>query len=214
MTTPDLARAIAEERAALIELVAGLDDAQLRSPSLCEGWTVHHVVAHLTMAFNVSAPGFLWRALVEPMSISGAIDRFAQENTRRPVEGILAQLHDHVADTRHPPGQPLAPLIDLIVHGEDICRPLGLPHEVRFERAGAAIAHLTRGRAFGFVPGSRLRGLRFVATDGDGAWGQGQIVHGPVVDLLLSALGRRVAFDQLGGAVHTLRQRVESPGRR
>jgi uncharacterized protein (TIGR03083 family) len=212
--TPDVARAIAEERGALIDVIAGLDDGQLRSPSLCEGWTVHHVAAHLTMPFNVSAPEMLWRALVEPMSISGAIDRFAQENARRPIDGILAQLRDHITDTTHPPGQAVAPLIDLIVHGEDICRPLGLAHPVRFERAGAAIAHLTRGRAIGFLPGSRLRGLRFVATDGDGAWGQGQIVHGPVVDLLLGALGRRVAFDQLGGAVHTLRERVESPGRR
>ena len=211
MTTPDLARAIAEERAALIELAAGLDDAQLRHESLCAGWSVHHVVAHLTMPFNVSGPGLLWRSLVEPMSISGAIDRFAQEHARRPIEGILAQLRDHVSDTKHPPGQPIAPLIDLIVHGEDITRPLGLPHPVRFERAGAAIAHLTLGRAFGFAPTSRLRGLRFVATDGDGAWGQGQIIHGPVMDLLLGALGRRVAFDQLGGAVRTLRDRVDPP---
>ena len=208
MTSPDLARAIAQERSALIELIAGLDDAQLRTPSLCAGWSVHHVAAHLTMPFNVSAPGLLWRALVEPLSFTGAIDRLTQEHARRPIEGILAQLRDHVADTTHPPGQPIAPLIDLIVHGEDICRPLDLERQVSVQRIGAALAHLTHGRAIGFLPGSRVRGLRFVATDADVAWGQGQIVHGPAMDLLLGVMGRRVAFDRLGGAVHVLRERV------
>lgn len=213
MTSPDLARAIAEERGALIELIAGLGEAQLRVPSLCAGWTVHHVAAHLTMPFNVSAPGLLWRALVEPLSFSAAIDRFTQEHARRPIEGILAQLRDHVSDTTHPPGQPVAPLIDLIVHGEDIRRPLGIEREVRFERIGAALAHLTAGRAIGFLPGSRVRGLRLVATDGDGAWGQGQIVHGPAMDLLLGVMGRRPAFDRLGGAVQVLRERVDPPAK-
>lgn len=209
MTTPSLAAAITGERSALVDLLVDLDDAQLRMPSLCAGWTVHHVAAHLTMPFNISLPGLLWRAVTEPMSLSGAIDRLTREHACRPIEGIIAQLRDHVADTAHPPGQPVAPLVDLLVHGEDIRRPLGMARPIPFDHAAAAMTFVTQGRAFGFVPGSRIRGLRFVATDGDRTWGQGQVVHGPVLELLLGVMGRRVALEHLGGAVQILRDRLD-----
>src|SRR5947208_3217407 len=39
---------IVDERRRAAELLAGLSAAQLSAPSLCEGWTVHEVAAHLT----------------------------------------------------------------------------------------------------------------------------------------------------------------------
>jgi uncharacterized protein (TIGR03083 family) len=214
MNDPAVAAAISEERLALADLLAGLDAAQLSTPSLCAGWTVHDVAAHLTMGFNVAGVAFLWHALIEPMSFSGAMDRLTKQHGQRPIEGIVAQLRDEAGNPRHPPGMPMAPLVDLLVHGEDVRRPLGITREIPFTRAAAAMTFVTGGRAFGFAPASRFRGLRFVATDGDRAWGSGQVVHGPVMSLLLGALGRRVAFDELGGAVQVLRDRLDPVSRR
>lgn len=211
MSDPAVIAAITRERLALAAMFSGLDATQLATPSLCAGWTVHDVAAHLTISFNVSAPAMLWRALTEPMSFSGAVDRWTKENGRRPIEGIVAQLRDQAGSRRHPPGMPLAPLVDLLVHGEDVRRPLGIEAPIPFAVAAAAMTFVTSGRAVGFVPPARLRGLRFVATDGDRAWGRGQVVHGPIVSLLLGALGRRVAFDDLGGAVQVLRDRFDPP---
>lgn len=211
MSDPAVIAAITQERLAIAEMCSRLTAEQLATQSLCDGWTVHDVAAHLTMPFNVSGFGMAWRALTEPMSLTGAIDRWTKENGRRSIEGIVAQLRDEAGSGRHPVGMPLAPLTDLLVHGEDMRRPLGIPTTISFDRAAAAMAFVTGGRAFGFAPASRLRGLQFVATDGDRVWGRGQVVHGPVVSMLLAALGRRVALDDLGGAVQVLRDRLDPP---
>jgi uncharacterized protein (TIGR03083 family) len=39
---------IVDERRSMADLLDGLSDEQLARPSLCEGWTVHDVAAHLT----------------------------------------------------------------------------------------------------------------------------------------------------------------------
>ncbi|MCU1388812.1 MAG: hypothetical protein JWL72_2150 [Ilumatobacteraceae bacterium] len=211
MSDPAIIRAITRERLALATMFEELDARQLATPSLCEGWTVHDVAAHLTMPFNVSGAKLLWNALVEPMSISGAMNRLTKEQGRRPIEGIVAQLRDQAGNRKHPPGMPIAPLVDLIVHGEDVRRPLGITADVPFNQVAAAMTFVTGGRAVGFAPGARLRGLQFVATDGDRHWGHGQVVHGPALSMLLAALGRRVAFAELGGAVQVLRDRIDPP---
>ena len=211
MTDPALIAAITRERLSLAEMFSGLDAKQLATPSLCEGWTVQDVAAHLTLGFNVSGPKFAWQALIEPLSFSKAMDRLTREHGRRPIEGIVAQLRDQAGNRRHPPGMPIAPLVDLLVHGEDVRRPLGLKAAIPFNHTAAAMSFVTGGRAVGFTPASRLRGLQFVATDGDRSWGRRQVVHGPVMSLLLSALGRRVALAELGGAVQVLRDRIDPP---
>jgi len=210
-----LVDAIADERRSLADLFETLTPAQLASPSLCSGWSVHHVAAHVTTLFNVSMPGMAMRILGEQLSPSRAIDRVTRQMANRPIEGIIAQLRDCATDRRHPPGRPLAPLADLVIHGEDVRRPLGLRREVPFERVSASMQLVTGGRAIGFLPGSRVRGLRFVATDGDGTWGKGgAIIHGPAISLLLAAMGRPVALRDLGGAVGLLNERIERETRR
>jgi len=55
-TTPDaqLQPAVAAEFASLADLLAAATDAQWDTPSMCEGWRVREVVAHLTMAARYS----------------------------------------------------------------------------------------------------------------------------------------------------------------
>ncbi len=208
MTNDDIYTAIATERLALANMFESLTPQQLRTPSLCEGWSVKHVAAHLTMSFNVTVPGLAIRAIGEGLSVSRAIDGMTREQERRPIGDIVHQIRDHAYDRRHPPGAPAAPLTDVIVHGEDARRPLGITREIPFRWVATSMTFVTGGRAFGFVPSKRIRGLRFVSTDGDGMWGNGDIIHGPALSLLLAVLGRRVAFKDLGGAVHVLGDRL------
>lgn len=208
MSNAQLVADVAEERLVMADLFESLTEGQLRTPSLCDGWTVKDVAAHLTASFNVTLPEMFVRVLGEQLSIARAIDRLTKQLAGRPIEGIVAQLRAQAGNDRHPPGAPLAPLVEVIVHGEDVRRPLGIGHTVPFERVSAAMEFVTGGRAVGFLPGSRVRGLRFVATDGDGAWGKGNIIHGPAMSLLLAALGRRVALADLGGATNVLADRL------
>ena len=206
--------AIADERCQLAGLLGSLDAGQLSSRSLCDGWTVHHVAAHVTTLFNVSTSAMMWRIAASRFDFAKAVDRLTGELAQRPIEEIVHHLREHAHDRRHPPGRPLAPLADLIVHSEDIRRPLGIRRDVPVDRSIAAMRFITSGRATGFLPRDRLSGLKLVATDVDRSWGLGQVVHGPVIDLLMAAMGRREAFTQLGGAKVAMEERLAAGGRR
>ena len=67
------------ERAALADDLAGLDEEQWRSPSLCGRWSVEEVVAHLTAAASVGR--VRWVA-----SVLGARFDFDLHNDRRLAE--------------------------------------------------------------------------------------------------------------------------------
>ncbi|MGW1934723.1 maleylpyruvate isomerase family mycothiol-dependent enzyme, partial [Streptomyces sp. NPDC001919] len=57
--TDDVWTLVHAERAALIGDLARLDDEQWRRPSLCAGWTVHDVLAHLVDNARATRLGFL-----------------------------------------------------------------------------------------------------------------------------------------------------------
>jgi uncharacterized protein (TIGR03083 family) len=209
MTNHDIAAALADERTALADLFDSLTADQLATWSLCAKWTVKDVAGHLTTLFNTSMVSMTVRIARNRFSFAKAVEQFTQELSARPIEEITAQLRANASNRKHPPTAPVAPLADVIVHAQDVRVPLGLPRDVPFERVSAAMTFVTGGRAVGFVPPNRLRGLRFQATDGDGVWGSGQLIHGPALSLLMGAMGRRVAFADLGGAVDVLSARLD-----
>ena len=51
--------ATARARRSIADLLDGLDDAQLATPSLCAGWSVKVVAAHVAAAVVVGSAGFL-----------------------------------------------------------------------------------------------------------------------------------------------------------
>lgn len=55
----DLQPAVAAEFVALADLLGSASDAQWDLPSLCEGWRVREVIAHLTMAARYSEEEFM-----------------------------------------------------------------------------------------------------------------------------------------------------------
>jgi len=93
------------------------------------------------------------------------------------------------------PGQ----LTDLQVHGQDMRRPLGLPHGLDLDRLRVSLDFLTGGRAIGFTPRRRLAGLRLETTDLSWSWGTGDMLAGPAEALMMAITGRRVAVSDLDG---------------
>ena len=214
MNDEQISAALGDERMALADLLESLTPEQLRTWSLCAGWRVQDVAGHLTALFNVSMVSIMARVVRNGFSVAKASQQITTELAARPIAEIAQQLRENASNRKHPPTLPMAPLADVIVHGEDIRRPLGITREIPFERVSAVMDFVTGGRAIGFLPASRLRGLRFTATDGDGIWGSGQIVHGPALSLLMGAMGRRVAFAELGGSVEVLSERLQGKTKR
>ncbi|MGY1986354.1 maleylpyruvate isomerase family mycothiol-dependent enzyme [Blastococcus sp. SYSU DS0669] len=204
---------IGEERRGLAAMLSGLTAEQQAAPSLCSGWTVHDVAAHLVVPLEVSTRRFLLAMLVCRGSFDRANVRVTREQARRPFAELVEVLH-RKADSRFtPPGAgPEAPLTDLLVHGVDIRRPLGIPRDIPEPRLRTSLTYLADG---GFVPRGALDGLRFEAADLDWAHGSGRPVHGDADALLLAMSGRTTALDDLdGGGVPVLRARLAPPARR
>jgi uncharacterized protein (TIGR03083 family) len=192
---------IHEERRSLAATLAGLDDEQWEQPSLCEGWTVKEVAAHVIAHPQIGwaqMPGMVARNLGHGYNamIFREVKRLGERSTR---ESILADFQMYDSSTRKvPTTTPVEPLIDALVHHQDILRPLGLRHEMAPEAAAVAA---DRSRTLAFLSGSRavVKGTRMVATDIDWSRGRGPTLTGPVQELLMVCMGRGRVAEGLSG---------------
>ena len=206
----DIRLAIADERRRVADLVDSLTPAQLNTPSLCGDWTVRQVAGHLLAAVSKPPTPVLPLIVRSGFNIHKANSRLAALVAERPPAELAEGLRDNADNPFRPPivGYP-GQLTDLQVHGQDMRRPLGLPHGLRLERLRVSLDFLVGGRAVGFTPRRRVAGLRFEATDLDWSTGTGPLVAGPAEALMLAMTGRGVALTELDGpGVPILRNRL------
>jgi uncharacterized protein (TIGR03083 family) len=201
--------AVADERRRLATLLDGLDAAQLRTPSLCAGWDVKTVAAHVVSTVMDGTPAFLGLALRRG-SMARAIDELARRGAQLPPADIAAKLY-RCADRQISPPMfgPLDPLADVLVHGGDIRIPLGLPFAPEPQLAALAMDFLTGPWPFGFVPLGRTRGISLRANDIFRVWGRGAEIRGPVAALMMAVSGRTALLHLLDGpGLAPLRRRL------
>ena len=153
------------ERGALAGDLAGLTDAQWTTPTLCDRWTVEDTVAHLTAAASIGP----WRWM---RSVLGARFDFDRHNDRRLAEHrgttpaeTLARFRAVQESTTSTWGPKAAWLGEVVVHGEDIRRPLGIGRTPPIE-ATTAVAEFVASRDFTVAGKTVSDGLRLEATDG------------------------------------------------
>jgi uncharacterized protein (TIGR03083 family) len=201
--------AVADERREIADLVDCLDDSQLATQSLCAGWDVKTVAAHLVSVADDSFWMFQGTAL-RRLGLARAVDELARRRADAPASEIAAALRQYADRPTSPPlFGPLDPLADILVHGGDIRIPLGLPFTPDVERTARALDFLTIPWCFGFVPLGRLRGISLHATDIARAWGKGAEIRGPAAALMMSVAGRTPLLHQLDGpGVQLLRRRI------
>jgi uncharacterized protein (TIGR03083 family) len=180
------------ERAALAATLAELDAADWAHDSLCPGWTVHDVAAHV-----ISNPQIGWGQMAGLTArnlgrgyntmIFREVKRLGARETR---ESILGDFERYAASTRHvPTTTSVEPLIDALLHHQDIVRPLGRTRAMAPEAAAVA-ADRVRRLAPLMGTGRLVRSIRLVATDVDWSRGTGPEVRGPAQELLMLASGR------------------------
>lgn len=201
--------AVAGERRQIADLIDELDDAGLATPSLCAGWDVKTVAAHLVSVFADDFWAFM-KLAARRRSMARAIDELARRRAELPAVEIAVTLRRRAEHPLSPPlFGPLDPLADILVHGGDIKIPLGLPFQPDPGLAALALDFLAGPWPFGFVPIQRLRGILLRGTDIDRAWGKGAEVRGPVAALMMSVAGRTALLDLLDGpGLPVLRGRV------
>lgn len=189
-----------EQRRALAALLADLSEEEWAVSSLCEGWTVRDVAAHVMRSVTVT-PVEMAVALARSR---GRYNTLVAEDARRvatrPTAELLAEFERHDGSRRHPMGTSVVdPLLDVLVHTEDIAVPLGRPHPMPIAPARVA-ARRARRLSLLFADAPRRRHLSIRATDTDFAVGTGPLVEGPVRAVMLLLTGRTsAALPDLGG---------------
>ncbi|MGN6129892.1 MAG: maleylpyruvate isomerase family mycothiol-dependent enzyme [Nocardioidaceae bacterium] len=176
------------ERSWLAELLESLPDAAWRQPSACTGWSVRDVAAHLTFA-EVRVRDLIWPAVRAGFRYD-TIVRDTALRSRLTHEQIVATLRGFVGSRRRVAFvTDLEPLIDILVHTQDICLPLGVAHPMPPEAAAAA-ADRVLSTPWPIRRWRPPRGVRLVATDTNWAHGSGSEVRAPMQEHLLTVTGR------------------------
>jgi uncharacterized protein (TIGR03083 family) len=201
--------AVEQERLAIAALLNKLDGSQLSSPSLCAGWDIKTVGAHVLSTIVDGLPVFLSLA-VRRGSLTRAINERAIKQAQLPSSEVVSRLRANASRPISPPlFGPRDPLADVLVHSGDIRIPLGLHYEPKPSLAALALDFLAGPWPFGFVPLGRLRGLSLHATDVDRTWRSGSEVRGPTAALMMAVAGRTALLDQLDGpGLPLLRTRI------
>jgi uncharacterized protein (TIGR03083 family) len=188
------------ERALLVSVLGGLDQAGWSTPSLCAGWRVRDVVVHLLMPYQLSVPRFLARMARSGFRFDAMADRWATENT-----DSSAQVLQGLRDTAHgrfrvPGAPPQAPLSHLVIHAEDVYRPLGVHHTIDPRAATIVLDQLTSPRSRRSLGPDVLDGLAANATDSGWTYGAGPEVVGSSAALISAIAGRPAAAEELTGS--------------
>jgi uncharacterized protein (TIGR03083 family) len=203
MDREDSWRVIEEQRLVLADLLAGLSDVEWGRPSLCEGWRVRDVAAHVAMAPQVPGVAFM---VTEAVRARGSYHRLNHDVAVRHADArstgaIVAELREHAASRRLPAVTNYRNILfDTLVHVQDVAIPLGKHRPMPPDAASAGASRVWE-MGWPFWARRRLRGLRLTATDMAWSAGDGAEVSGPIEAILLLLTGRTgVALPRLTGA--------------
>jgi uncharacterized protein (TIGR03083 family) len=203
----DVWPAIHEERAALVADLEPLDDAQWDTPSLCEGWSVRDTLAHMTATAKITPLSFFPKLVGSGFSFPKMQDKDIAIERGSSGQDALSRFRSEVSSSKHPPGPSNAWLGEVLVHAEDIRRPLGISHAYPTDLA-VQVADFYKGSSLAIGAKKRIAGVTLKATDTEWSHGSGPEVAGPIVSLVLAMAGRKQALADLSGdGVATLQSR-------
>ncbi len=190
---------IASERRELADVLSGLSADQWLGPSLCAGWMVSHVVAHLTMPFRISQQEFGAAMRRAGGQFTVVSDEIAARDSRLPPAELVTALRDNANNQWSSPGGGLpGALSHDIIHGCDITWPLGIQYPIPDEAITTVLDLVTSPGSqslFGFP----LEGLKLAATDLGWSTGSGDLLAGRSRDLLLLVAGRQIPPELFDG---------------
>ena len=189
MEKADIWPVIHTERKALASDLTGLGGDQWSRPSLCGGWTVRNVLAHMTATAKMTPPAFFGKLAGSGFSFNGLQEKgIAAESGGSPSD-TLARFEEVISSVKHPPGPDDTMLGETIVHSQDIRGPLGIQHAYPVD-AVVRVADFYKGSNLLIGTKRRIAGLRLRATDTGWSHGSGPEVSGPILSLVMAMTGR------------------------
>jgi uncharacterized protein (TIGR03083 family) len=195
------------EREACGDLFESLTPEQWASATLCPHWNVRELAGHLIAATDSSPRVFFSHMAKAAFSFNKMVETDAKHYSAGDPSGFAAAMRAGALRRNHPPGPVTAMLGEVVIHTEDIRRPLGLHRDVP-EASLVAVADFYKGSNLIVGAKRRISGLRLKATDANWTNGDGPEVSGTLSSLILAMTGRReVLADLSGEGVTTLAAR-------
>ena len=190
----DLRKEIAAERLELADLLRDLSGNEWETETLCAGWRVRDVVAHL-LYDATPAPIYLYDIVRAGGSTERLNDRYLRKAEWFSTTELSTRFELSIGSGFAATTAPRLALYDVLVHQQDIRRPLGRPRTISERRLRAVLDYPDP-----FVhPTRRMRGLRFEATDINWTYGDGPAVRGPAEAIVMAIAGRPTALLDLTG---------------
>jgi uncharacterized protein (TIGR03083 family) len=189
-TGRELPGEVAGQLSDLADLLAALEAKDWDAPSLCPGWRIREVVAHLTMPARWSRPavlaglarsGFRWHAFA---------DRAARRDARLPTSDLVTALRsDRLAAWRPPGGGVQGALVHAVIHSLDVTVPLGAerPPPERLRLVLDALTGTASLKHFGVD----IADVELRASDVNWTHGSGRVVNADAQTLVLVLSGRQ-----------------------
>jgi uncharacterized protein (TIGR03083 family) len=195
-----LMEAVAAQRRELAILFGGLDVEAWDHPTLCAGWRVRHVVAHMTMPLRYSKRQFIAEMIKAGGNFGKMADRCARRDGAARPDELLTAFRENERNPWKPPGGGLAAaLTHDVIHGQDITVALGAEHPVPEERLRIVLETITTPKSLKHFRVD-FDGVELRAVDIDWSFGSGTLLSGSALDLALVLCGRKLPAGRLRGA--------------
>jgi len=181
---------VAAEYRRLQAALATLSDDAWQTPSLCEGWTIRHVIAHLTMPARYTPEEFGAELAAAQYDFTTLSNRIADRDSTLPIDRLLDDLaSDTLTQYVNPGGGPIGSLSHVVIHGLDASIPAGLGSVASQEALRLVLDNLAAEGTHRHF-GTSMEGRHLVAADIGWAHGAGTTETAPAHRLVLALAGR------------------------
>jgi uncharacterized protein (TIGR03083 family) len=186
----ELQPVVAAEFLALADLLDSVSEAQWDTASLCAGWRVREVIAHMTMAARYPQDAFMAELRRYDFDFGRLSNEIASRDAGLPAGELVANLRSEVMRHWAPPGGGYhGALNHVVIHGLDVTVPLGVPRRSPDGTIRIVLDDLTEGDVHQHF-GTSIEGRSLQATDLDWSYGSGPALRGAAEDLALMLCGR------------------------
>ena len=173
----------------LADLLPPTEVARWDAASLCEGWQVRHVVAHVTMPARLTPEQFGSEMAAAGGDFGRLSDAVAARDANLPLDELLDALRSPALHAWQPPGGGAAgALSHAVIHALDVTLALDLPPAAPAEALLAVLEQLAGSNGTWF--GIDVSDTRLEATDAGWSWGTGRLVRADTGSLVALLSGR------------------------
>ncbi len=189
---------VASEYLALADVMAAADEADWNASSLCEGWRVREVIAHMTMAARYDQATLMAELQARDGDFGRLSNEIAAQDAQLPTAELVANLRADTLLHWAPRGSYHDALNHVVIHGLDAMVPLRGRRYPPAETLQIVLDALTAGGIHEHF-GTAIVGRRLETTDLDWSYGSGPLLRGKAGDLALALCGRAVPPGRIEG---------------